>query len=90
MEVRKMEMVIKKWGNSLAARIPAALAKTLNIGVDQKVNMEIKGGKLIITPVTDIEYDLDELLDQCSPDQFTLTAEDEEWINAKPVGKEVW
>ena len=37
-----MEMVIKKWGNSLAARIPAALAKTLNIGVDQKVNMLIK------------------------------------------------
>jgi antitoxin component of MazEF toxin-antitoxin module len=89
MEVRKMEMVIKKWGNSLAARIPSALAKTLNIGVDQKVNMEIKGGKLIITPVTKIEYDLDDLLDQC-PDQFILSAEDEEWINAKPVGKEVW
>jgi antitoxin component of MazEF toxin-antitoxin module len=85
-----MEMVIKKWGNSLAARIPAALAKTLGIGVDQKVNMETKGGKLIITPVTNIEYDLNELLDQCSPDQFILSEEDEEWINAKPVGKEVW
>ncbi len=52
-----MEMVIKKWGNSLAARIPAALAKTLNIGVDQKVNRETKGRKLIITPVTKIEYE---------------------------------
>ena len=85
-----MEMIIKKWGNSLAARIPAAIAKTLRIDVDQKVKMETKNGSLIITPVKDIEYDLDELLDQCSPDQFTLTSEDEEWINAKPVGKEVW
>jgi antitoxin MazE len=83
-----MELVIKKWGNSLATRIPAAMAKSLNIGVDQKINMETKAGKLIITPVTNIEYDLDELLDQCSKEQFTLTAEDDAWINAEPVGKE--
>lgn len=85
-----MEMIIKKWGNSLAARIPAALAKNLNIGVNQKVTMETKGGKLIITPVADVEYDLDELLKNCPKESITLNDEDREWLNAKPFGKEVW
>ena len=85
-----MEMVIKKWGNSLAARIPAAIAKTLNIGVDQKVTMETKGGRLIITPVTNIEYDLDDLLKHCPKESIRLDDEDREWLNAEPVGKEAW
>lgn len=85
-----MELVIKKWGNSLAARIPAAIAKSLNIGVNQKVNMEIKGGKLIITPVTNIEYDLDDLLRNCPKEAIQLNDEDREWLNAKPVGNEIW
>lgn len=85
-----MEMIIKKWGNSLAARIPSALAKTLNLGVDQKVKMETKDGKLIITPVTNIEYNLDELLKGCPKEAITLDDEDREWLNAKPVGNEIW
>ncbi len=85
-----MELVIKKWGNSLAARIPAAIAKSLNIGVNQKVNMEIKGGKLIITPVTNIGYDLDDLLKHCPKEAIQLNDEDREWLNAIPVGKEIW
>ena len=40
------EMVIKKWGNSLAARIPAAIAKTINLELDQKVIVEAKGGQI--------------------------------------------
>jgi len=85
-----MEMVIKKWGNSLAVRIPAAIAKTLKIDVDQKVNMELKGGKLIITPVTNIKYDLDDLLKHCPQKAIRLDDEDQEWLNAAPVGKEEW
>ncbi|MFK5953022.1 MAG: AbrB/MazE/SpoVT family DNA-binding domain-containing protein [Desulfobacterium sp.] len=85
-----MEMVIKKWGNSLAARIPAAIAKTLKIDVDQRVNMEIKGGKLIITPVTNIQYNLDDLLKNCPPKAMRLDDENREWLNAAPVGKEEW
>jgi len=85
-----MEMVIKKWGNSLAARIPAAIAKTLKIDVDQRVNMEIKGGKLIITPVTNIKYDLDDLLKHCPKKAIRLDDEDRKWLDAAPVGKEEW
>ena len=84
------ELVLKKWGNSLAARIPAAIVKTLKIGVDQKVEIEAEDGKIILTPIKEMEYNLDELLGQCSEDQFALDDEDRAWVEAQPVGKEIW
>lgn len=57
------EMVIKKWGNSLAVRVPAVIAKTINLELDQKVIVEAKDGQIIITPVqAKKEYTLEELL----------------------------
>ncbi len=85
-----MEMVIKKWGNSLAARIPSAIAKILKIDVNQRITMETKDGKLIITPVTNIKYDLDDLLKHCPPKAIRLDDEDRDWLNAEPAGKEEW
>ena len=39
---------------------------------------------------TKIKYDLDELLDQCSPKDFALNEEDKAWINVDPVGNEIF
>ncbi len=83
------ELVIKKWGNSLAARIPKAIASMINLEKDQTVTIEAKGGKIIITPVQEKkEYTIDELLSQCDPEAVTLDDDDKNWINAEPVGKE--
>ncbi len=56
-EESHIKLIIKKWGNNLAVQIPAAIAKSLNIGVNQKVNIEINAGKIIITPVANVEYE---------------------------------
>ncbi len=83
------ELVIKKWGNSLAARIPKAIASMINLEKDQTVTIEAKGGKIIITPVQEKkEYTIHELLSQCDPEAVTLDDDDKNWINAEPVGKE--
>lgn len=83
------ELVIKKWGNSLAARIPKAIASILNLEKDQTVTIEAKDGRIIITPVQEKkEYTIDELLRQCDPKAVSLDKEDKAWINADPVGKE--
>lgn len=37
----------------------------------------------------DIEVTLDDLLDDCSPESVRFDQEDKEWINAKPVGREI-
>lgn len=84
-----MEMIIKKWGNSLAARIPMPIAKAIGINVDQKVSIEAQNGKIIITPVVeDIVYRLDDLLKDCPEKAVKLDAEDKAWLNDEPVGKE--
>ncbi|OQY52962.1 MAG: AbrB family transcriptional regulator [Desulfobacteraceae bacterium 4572_89] len=84
-----MEMIIKKWGNSLAARIPMPIAKATGITVDQKITIEANNGKIIITPVVDdIVYKLDDLLKNCPEKAVKLDDEDQAWLNDEPVGKE--
>ena len=84
-----MEMVIKKWGNSLAARIPMPIAKATGIDVDQKVSIEAENGRIIITPVVeDPVYSLADLLKQCPEKTVRLDEKDKAWLNAEPVGKE--
>ena len=60
-----MHMTIRKWGNSLATRIPKAVAESKK------------------------RYKLAELLSQCKPESMKLTKEDQEWLNAEPIGKEI-
>jgi antitoxin MazE len=84
-----MEMIIKKWGNSLAARIPKAIANMIDLQLNQKINIEAKDGKIIITPVSEKKtYTIDELLSQCPSESIKLDEDDKAWLNADPVGKE--
>jgi len=55
-----MEAVIGKWGNSLAVRLPAAALKEAGYQVEQKVNLVVSAGRIVIEPA--VSYDLDKLL----------------------------
>ena len=57
-----MKMQIRKWGNSLAIRIPRALAVESQIEQGAEVNVTVIEGKLVITPVTKKSYNLEELV----------------------------
>ncbi len=86
-----MQMTIKKWGNSLATRIPKTIVDSVGLKLDQEVNIESVDGKIIITPCErKIEYSLDALLDQCSSHKMQITKEDRDWLNDPPVGNEAW
>jgi len=86
-----MHMTIKKWGNSIATRIPKAIAESVGLHLNQDVKIEAVNGKIIITPIRKKkEYKLEELLNLCESGSMELTLEDQEWLDAKPVGKEVW
>ena len=86
-----MQMTIKKWGNSLATRIPKAVVESVDLHLNQEVDIEAVNGKIIITPIhKKKEYKLEELLSQCKAESMKLTKEDREWLDAKPVGREVW
>lgn len=83
-----METVIRKYGNSKGVIIPAALLKELNLDVNERIDVKAENGRIIIEPVRQPEYCLDELLAQCSPEAMTLDDEDKAWLNDSPVGKE--
>jgi antitoxin component of MazEF toxin-antitoxin module len=84
-----MQMTIKKWGNSLATRIPKAVVDSVGLRLNQEVEIEAVDGRIIITPSKTVEYSLDELLSKCKPEAMTFSQEDNAWINSPPAGKEV-
>ena len=43
-----MSQAILKWGNSLAFRIPAAIAKQMEIAVGEEVEFHIDGKRLVV------------------------------------------
>jgi antitoxin MazE len=80
-----MKMVVKKWGNSAAVRIPASVMAAASIGLDQPVDIREEGGRIVIEPIKADPYDLDALLDQMDPETFP-----EEVDFGPPEGREIW
>jgi antitoxin MazE len=78
-------MVVKKWGNSAAVRIPAALLAEAGLEIDQPVQLRSEKGRIIIEPVRKLRYDLDELVAGIRPDNVHEAVD-----TGPPVGREVW
>lgn len=53
--------ILKKWGNSPAVRIPAAIMQSAHLALDQTVEVRAEDGRIIIEPVTP-SFTLDDLL----------------------------
>ena len=80
-----MRARVKKWGNSASVRIPAAVMEAAALYIDQAVDIREEGGRVVIEPVTEPVYTLEELLAQITPDNLH---EEIDW--GPPVCKEVW
>jgi antitoxin MazE len=46
-----MRVIVKKWGNSAAVRIPAAVMAAAELGLDAMVDVREKNGCIVIQPV---------------------------------------
>ena len=57
-----MRIVVKKWGNSAAVRIPAAVMQAALLQLDDTVDVREESGRIVIEPVQRKEYDLAELV----------------------------
>lgn len=80
-----MQTKIQKWGNSLALRIPKSFALNANLRQNKLVDLSIDKERIIITPIDEKEYLLDELLESVS--ESNLHGEVD---TGAPVGKEIW
>jgi antitoxin component of MazEF toxin-antitoxin module len=83
-----MKGTVRKWGNSAAVRIPAAVLEAAHVDLDQDVDVREEAGRIIIEPVrTQRRYTLEELVAQCDPKK-RLSREERAWLDAPPVGRE--
>lgn len=57
-----MEAVIRKWGNSPALRLPTSVLKEAGYQIEQKVELIVSRGRIVIQPSEKVEYDLDALI----------------------------
>lgn len=57
-----MVTTIKKWGNSLALRIPSTLARDMHLSPGSLVEMAIVAGKMVIKPEGQRKISLSKML----------------------------
>lgn len=80
-----MRVEIQKWGNSLAVRIPKAIAVESKISQGSEVELTLEKGRVVLNPVKPPEYRLEELLAGVSKDNLH-----EEVDTGEAVGREIW
>lgn len=65
-----MSQKVQMWGNSLAVRIPKAIAENINIEAGTSVDFSLSGGSLVLTPNTKPKYSLEQLLNGITDDNL--------------------
>jgi antitoxin MazE len=76
---------IKKWGNSLGVRLPAAVARDAHLHVDQRVRVSVESGQVVITPITGAPLTLVQRLARFDPVRHGGEA-----MASKAIGAERW
>lgn len=54
-----MEVIVKKWGNSAAVRIPAAIMAAAHVDLDQPVEVREEQGRIVIEPIRHKQFKLE-------------------------------
>ncbi len=79
-----MQTKIKKWGNSLALRIPKLLALDANLKQNEWVDLSIEKNGIVITSIGEKDYSLGKLLEGVSKNNLHG-----EFNTGSPTGKEI-
>jgi len=80
-----MKATVKKWGNSAAVRIPAAVMQATDLDLDEVVDVRAEAGRIVIEPVPQKTYDIDELLKGITSKNLHKLVD-----FGPPQGREVW
>ena len=81
----EVEVKLKKWGNSLAVRLPKEMTNNIDLHEDSKVTLSIVDGNIVATPVKEYKITLDEMLEGITPENYGQIID-----FGPPVGKEIW
>lgn len=80
-----MKITVQRWGNSLAVRIPKAIAVESALDDGAIVDLKLVGGKLVLVPVRARQHRLQDLLAGITDDNLHREVE-----TGRPIGNEAW
>ncbi|MCK9355838.1 MAG: AbrB/MazE/SpoVT family DNA-binding domain-containing protein [Dehalococcoidia bacterium] len=80
-----MRTRVQKWGNSLALRLPRAMAVEAGLVRETPVDVTLQDGSIVITPAVEPKYTLDGLLAE-----MTTANVHREVDTGSAVGREAW
>ena len=80
-----MRSRVQKWGNSLAVRIPKALATDLGLVLESEVDLTVEDGRFVLRPLVVPRFELKALLEQVREENIH---DEVDFGNA--AGSEVW
>ena len=75
------QATIKRWGNSLAIRIPKSILDSLQFEQDATVSLVVDDGRLVVAPLLTLDDFVSAITDENRHDEA-------DW--GEPVGNEVW
>ncbi len=77
---------VQKWGNSLALRLPKALAEEIGVKQESPVNISVRDHAIVIELARKTaKYDLNQMLNGVTPEN-----QQSEVKTGDPTGKEAW
>lgn len=76
-------LTVQKWGNSLAVRIPAAIARSAHFHLGTLVELDVHDGNILVRPTGQRKLSLDERLAAFDPQKHSG-----EVMASKPIGLE--
>lgn len=79
-----MYTTIQKWGNSQAVRIPKAILEMAELSENDRVELRVQEGILLIIPVKKRKTLADRIA------EYEGDYRCREWDTGKPSGNEVW
>jgi antitoxin MazE len=66
----QMRVIVRKWGNSASARIPAAVMQAARVSLDTAVDVREEDGRIVIVPERAPQYSLAALLKNITPENL--------------------
>jgi antitoxin ChpS len=79
---------LRKVGGSVMLAVPPAILELLGLNVGSKVGLSVDSGSLLVKPSPSPRYTLEELIAQCAPSR-EKSAEDQAWLDSRPIGNEL-
>ncbi len=80
-----MTGTVQKWGNSMAVRLPKALARKARIEKGTRVEVEVRGRQIVVTPISKPVYRLEDLVRKITKKNRHPAID-----AGAPRGQEVW